>query len=309
MAMKQVIEAMELLDAPITSREVAALLRERSVLVEDVPVEGDVGKTTFLLMTIPGSEGKLAGGEAPTLGIIGMLGGLGASPTKIGLVSDADGAICALAACLKISTMNARGVHLKGDVLLATHICSDAAIIPHDPVPFMSSPIDMSVMNKIQVDPRMDAILSVDTTKGNRILNRRGIAITPTVKDGWILPVSEGLLDILEAVTGDLPAVLPLNVFDITPYGNGLPHINSIMQPSVATASPVVGVAVTARAAVPGCATGANQAFDLELAVRFCIEVAKAMGDNDCLFYDPKVFDRAGELYGSMKKVRGITGD
>ena len=37
----------------------------------------------------------------------------------------------------------------------------------------------MSITERI---PEADAVISVDTTKGNRILNVKGIAITPTVK-------------------------------------------------------------------------------------------------------------------------------
>ncbi|HHY71398.1 MAG TPA: DUF1177 domain-containing protein, partial [Thermoanaerobacterales bacterium] len=33
----------------------------------------------------------------------------------------------------------------------------------------------------------MDAIISIDTTKGNRILNFKGFAITPTIKDGYVI--------------------------------------------------------------------------------------------------------------------------
>ncbi|WP_418608261.1 DUF1177 family protein [Georgenia sp. SUBG003] len=36
---------------------------------------------------------------------------------------------------------------------------------------------------------------------------------------------------------------------DITPYANGLYHINSILQPAVARRSPVVGVALTTETA------------------------------------------------------------
>ena len=61
-------------------------------------------------------------------------------------------------------------------------------------------------MNKQEVDERMDAVLSVDTTKGNRIINVRGFAISPTVKQGYILRVSEDLLGIMQIVTGRLPA-------------------------------------------------------------------------------------------------------
>ena len=59
--------------------------------------------------------------------------------------------------------------------------------IPHDPVPFMGSPVDIATMNRHEIDPQMDAILSIDTTRGNLIINQRGFAISPTVKDGYIL--------------------------------------------------------------------------------------------------------------------------
>ena len=116
--------------------------------------------------------------------------------------------------------------------MVATHICPDAPTRPHDPVPFMDSPVDLAAMNEHEVDPDADAILSVDTTKGNRIVNVNGFAISPTVKQGWILRVSEDLLAVQQRVTGTLPAVLPLAMADITPYGNGAYHVNSILQPA-----------------------------------------------------------------------------
>jgi hypothetical protein len=300
MALKQVIEVMDILDAPVKGDEVATHIMNRGLDVKATRVQGNVGETTFLKIIVPGTGGKTLGGSAPTLGIIGSLGGIGARPSKIGLVSDADGAICAIACCLKLADMRARGDLLKGDVVICTHICPDAPMKANDPVPFMGSVVGVDIMNEYQVDASMDAILSIDTTKGNKILNRRGIAISPTVKEGWILPVSRDLLDIMEIVMGEPPVVLPLSTLDITPYGNGLPHLNSILQPSTATKSPVVGVAITAMTAVAGCATGASNAVDLELAVRFCIEVAKCYGVQCCAFYDKDTFARACEIYGAM---------
>ena len=81
----------------------------------------------------------------------------------------------------------------------------------------MDSPVDMATMNKYEVDPAMDAILSVDTTKGNRIINHRGFAISPTVKEGYILRVSEDLLDVMSITTGRLPVVFAITTQDITP--------------------------------------------------------------------------------------------
>jgi hypothetical protein len=173
-------------------------------------------------------------------------------------VSDGDGALVAVATAAKLARMHSAGDILPGDVIVATHICPDAPTRPHDPVPFMSSPVDIPTANAHQLDPAMDAVLAVDTTKGNRICNHSGFAITPTVCQGWILRVSEDLLDIASWVTGRPAAVLPITMQDITPYGNGIYHLNSILQPATGTAAPVTGVAITTESVVPGSATGAT---------------------------------------------------
>ena len=307
MALKQTIEAYELLDSATVSGEtVAAVLRERGLRVEVIPVQGEEGGTDFVRALVPGTSGKQANGQSPTLGIIGQLGGIGARPAAIGLVSDADGAITAIACALKLADMATAGDRLSGDVIVVTHVCPDAPTIPHDPVPFMGSPVDVATMNRYEVHPEMDAILSVDTTRGNWVINRRGFAISPTVKEGYILKVSSDLLRIMSAVTGQAPVVLPITTQDITPYGNGIHHLNSIMQPATATDAPVVGVALTAETAVPGCASGASQVMDIEMAVRFCLEVAKALGRGECAFYDAEELGRLVALYGSMKHLQTL---
>ncbi len=307
MTLKQTIEACELLDSAYASGEaVAAVLRERGLRVEVTRIQGEKGATEFLRAFVPGTAGKESGGGAPTLGIIGRLGGVGARPEVIGLVSDADGAVAAIACALKLADMASAGDRLIGDVIVATHVCPTSPIIPHDPVPFMNAPVDVATMNQHEIHPEMDAILSIDTTRGNWIINRRGFAISPTVKEGYILKVSADLLRIMAYVTGQAPVVLPITTQDITPYGNGVDHINSIMQPAAATDAPVVGVALTAETIVPGCASGANQAVDIEMAVRFCIEVAKAFGRGGCVFYDGAEFDRLVALYGSMRHLQTL---
>lgn len=309
--------------------------------IETRKIKEDKGETEFVKITIRGKEGILTGekegrskiekegrlkGEkeerskgdkegksnagrsntdhAPTLGIIGSLGGIGARPHKIGLVSDADGAITALAVAAKIAVMRKKGDVLKGDVVVATHLCPRSPIIPHEPVDFMDSPVSIETMNKYEVDERMEAILSIDTTKGNRVINCKGFAISPTLKDGYILRVSEDLLDIMQIVTGKLPVVFPITTQDITPCGNEIYHLNSIMQPATATSAPVVGVAITTEVPVPGCATGANHTVDIEMAVRFVVEVAKAFGDGKCSFYDTKEFQRLISLYASLEHLK-----
>lgn len=308
MALKQVMEVYELLDsARVNGEEVARLLRDRGIReVEVVPIRGDKGITDSIKIRIPGTAGKRSGGLSPTLGVIGRLGGIGARPQMIGLVSDADGAIAALSIALKLADMRERGDGLPGDVIMATHICPNAPTTPHDPVPFMGSPVDMQSLNAHEVDAEMEAILSIDATKGNRIINQRGFAISPTAKGGYILKVSQDLLTIMEITTGKRPSVFAITTQDITPYGNGLYHLNSIMQPCVATQAPVVGVAITAESAVPGCATGANHIVDIEEAVRFAVEVAKQFGGGRCAFYDEEEFQRITGLYGSMQHLQTL---
>jgi len=304
--LKQVMEAYDLLDdAYINGPKVAELLKSRGLEEIDVKtISGKGGSTDFIRIVVPGVEGKKGEGNAPTLGIIGRLGGIGARPERLGIVSDADGAITAISCALNLADMNNKGDILKGDVIVATHICPNAPTQPHEPVPFMGSPVDIQEMNRYEVDPAMDAILSVDATKGNRIINHRGIAITPTVKEGYILRISEDLLDIIAWTTGKSPKVTPITTQDITPYGNGLFHMNSIVQPCTATGSPVVGVAITAETAVPGCGTGANHEIDIEEAARYCLEVAKAYTEKKCRFYDEEEFKKIVKLYGRMNSLQ-----
>lgn len=304
--LRQVMEMYDLLDKSTASgKEVEEVLRNRGA--EDVVVQtvsGEKGSTDFIKILIKGSEGKSAGGEAPTLGITGRLGGLGARPEVVGFVSDGDGALAALSAALKLVDMQNNGDTLKGDIIITTHICPDAPTREHFPVRFMGSPVDIETMNKMEVEDDMDAILSIDTTKGNKIINTRGFAISNTVKEGYILKVSNDLLEIMMRATGRLPHVFPISQQDITPYGNGLYHINSILQPAVAAKVPVVGVAITTEVAVAGCATGATNITDIEMAARYVIEVAKDFGEKKCKFYDEEEYKLILDLYGEMKRFQ-----
>lgn len=308
MLVRQMLEIYDLLDTPQASGEaVAALLRERGA--QDVTVTvvgGNQGTTDCVKVVIPGRHGKSAGGDAPTLGIVGRLGGIGARPEMIGQVSDGDGALAALTVALKLAEMHHNDDILEGDVIIGTHVCPDAPTIPHEPVPFMDSPIDMAAMNEQEVDARMDAVLSIDTTKGNRIINVNGFAISPTVLKGAILPVSNDVLDIMTRTTGRMPQVFALSQQDITPYGNDLYHLNSILQPSTATQAPVIGVAITVEQVVAGCATGATHGGDVEEAARFSLEVAKSFTSGACAFYDAQAYERLVALYGGFERFQTL---
>lgn len=308
MSLKYTMEVMELLDdANINGQQVVDLFKDKKYVEASYEtVKGDKGLTDFVKITIKGENGKSSGGDAPTLGVVGRLGGIGARPSRIGLVSDADGAVAAIATALKLAVMSEKGDRLPGDVCVTTHICPDAPTEPHEPVDFMGSPIDIFTMNKYEVTPEMDAILSIDTTKGNKVFNHKGIAISPTVKSGYILKINDDLIRIMEMTTGDLPATFAVTTQDITPYGNGLYHINSILQPAVATDAPVVGVAIVAKTAVPGCGTGASHEVDIAQAVRFSIEVAKEYTKKQFEFYDVEEYERIEALYGSMKHLQTL---
>jgi len=306
MLLNDIVALFDLLDRPgKPANLVVSFLEAKGV--KDVSlktVKEKKGETDFIKFTIPGTHGKTNGGSAPTLGIIGRLGGLGARPDVIGFVSDGDGALAALAAGARLATMATNGDRLKGDVIIATHVCTNAPTMPHDPVPFMGLPIEIATMNKYEIDSAMDAILSVDTSRGNRIVNHVGFALSPTAKEGYILRMSDDLLSIMEQTTGKLPVTFPITTQDITPYGNGLYHFNSIMQPTTATSAPVVGVAITAEIPVAGTATGVTNAIQIDSVGRFVIEVAKRFGKNTCSFYDEKEYKKILSLYGSMKKLQ-----
>src|SRR4051812_22250229 len=109
MALKQVLETYELLSgAAVGGEAVAALLRQRGIAeVKVTHVDGPNASTDFISCELPGTK---AG--APVLGIVGRLGGVGARPAVTGMVSDADGAIVAVAAALKLADMAAAGDQL-----------------------------------------------------------------------------------------------------------------------------------------------------------------------------------------------------
>ncbi len=309
MLVKQLIEVFELLDSSTANgKEVEQYLKSVNpdADVEVFTLTGPRGKTDMVRVNIPGKNGKAHGGTAPTIGLLGRLGAIGARPEMIGYVSDGDGALAALTVASKLLDMQKKGDVLEGDVFISTHICPDAPTQPHKPVPFMGSPVDMAQVNQAEVTPDLDAILSVDTTKGNRVINTRGFAIYPTVKEGYILRTSEDLLDIMQRTTGCLPHVFPLAIQDITPYGNDVYHLNSILQPATATNAPVVGVAITTETAVPGCGTGASHFTDVEEAARFMLEVAKAYGRGEASFYSEEEFDRLQKLYGKLNHFQTL---
>ncbi|QOT80112.1 DUF1177 domain-containing protein [Cupriavidus basilensis] len=309
MTLQQTLVIHEALDSPNANGAVvrelfgaytAAGVTVDVVTINNTPPEPTTNTTDFITIVIPGTQGKRGGGKAPTLGVIGRNGAIGARPELVGLVSDADGPIGSLAVALKLAQMKHKGDHLAGDVIVTTHLSTNVSMQPHDPVPFMGMPVSSDTMNEYQVLPEMDAILSLDASKGNSIIKHRGFAISPTAMQGYILRVSPDLVATMESTTGCPAVTFPISQQDITPYHNGLYHFNSIMQPHVATAAPVVGVALTAQSVVSGSATSANYEIDIAEAVRFCVEVAKRFGAGKCQFFNVVEWGKIRAIYPDM---------
>ena len=303
MSFQQVLEAVDLLSPPdVSGATVAQALRRHGI--DDVSVvhaTGVTATTDFVSCRIPGTRPG-----APAIGIIGRLGGLGARPDRQGLVSDADGGIVALATAFAIADLAAGGERFRADVRVHTHICPAATTRPHAPVPMMRSPLPAAEMMRHEVHPDMAAVLSVDTSRGNRFVNQRAVAITPVVKEGWLLPVTADVLDLVGWVTGSPPVVLPLATQDVTPQENGLWHVNSILQPATATSAPVLGVALTSETVVPGSATGVTDVPLLDAATRLCVEIAKAFTSGQLALHEQDVYRELLRRYGSMAHLQQI---
>jgi len=307
--LKHVLEIIDLLDdARVNGYMVKDWFISKgldSKLINVKRIKDSKGQTDFIKIVVPGLRGRYMGHAnlAPTLGVVGRLGGIGARPTIIGMVSDADGAIVALASAYKLLEMSIKGDRILGDVVITTHICPNAPSKPYKPVPMMDTPVDIFKLLKLEVDSRVDAILSIDATKANWVIKHTGFAITPTVKEGWILKVSPDLINIYIRVTGEPPVIVPITMQDILPYTTPVYHINSMMQPWIYTKAPVVGVAITAKMAIPGSASGATNAWALEQATRFVVEVAKDFTAGRAKFYNEDEWRKINDIHGNISSI------
>ena len=68
----------------------------------------------------------------------------------------------------------------------------------------------------------------------------------------------------------------------------------------------VVGVALTAQSTVPGCATGVTNAWDADVAMRFCIEVAKSFGQGALPFVDTAIWRDVQARYGTLAHLQTV---
>ena len=204
MLMKEIIAAYDVLDSSfVTGEEVKKYLLgiKADANVEVYELVGPKGSTDMLKVRIPGKNGKTNGGDAPTIGLLGRLGGIGARPERIGFVSDGDGALCAVALAAKLLDMQNKGDYLDGDVFISTHICPHAPTAPHDPVPFMGSPVEMAQVNKEEVSPDLDDTITevriylnklngtmISATKPRRLFTEECTAVPISMKASIGIP-------------------------------------------------------------------------------------------------------------------------
>ncbi len=292
-----VLDVLRLLNRPeVTEKDIRGLLDKGGVTLEFEKIRGEKGSTLFIRMI---AEGK---GDR-TIGVVGRLGGVSARPELKGIVSDADGAIVALSIAAEIAEMYEHGDELPGKVIVTTHVTTHAPVKPYKPVPMMDSPVDMFTLLRREADPRMNAIISIDATKANYMVNHVGFAITPVVKEGWILRPTDELLGIYIRVAGTPPVIVPITMQDITPFTTDVYHINSIVQPWIYTKAPVLGVATTALMPVPGSGTGATNAYALDQASRFVMEVVKDYLAGRVELYYEEEFRKLVEKHGSLAEI------
>jgi hypothetical protein len=323
--LKEVLDTISVLENPsLTADDITDFLNADGVqsLTTTLPVTMPSQSDSFHVITalIRGAKGKSSGGTAPTICIIGQLGGLAVRPYEPGLISDADGAICSLSVAKKLITMSNAGDRFTGDIFVTTHNSTRPPLKPNPDgqpaYPYsVLAPTTFDNIHKIMLksmeqfsganSDQVDAFFSVDATKGNDVVNVSNFAITPVVVNGWIVPFSNELLNEVTQTTGLLPNVMPLSIYDITPYELlynpdytiNITRINSILAPSIQNTKPYIGVATTAIVNVPGSAGSANFYSSLESAGRFMLEAARKLGENRYKVFSETDYENAqGQL-------------
>ncbi len=300
--LREIMDVLDFLDdARNSAEQFKAMLPDGPHTVEITPFDSDLGHTDFIKILFPGKNGKSSGGSAPTIGIIGSNGGLRLPWEYPGLSSDADGCVVGLACALGLARKHHRNQQLQGDVLVSTHICQSAHPAPHDPFPFVVSPLPSSEKHPRLVDERMDAILTPETCKSNKMAAHLGFAVTPPVREGFILRPHETILHAVEMVTGKPPVVFPITMQDVTPYELGVHHICGMVLPSIFSTAPVIGVPLVTALQTHPSATNTQQPMVLESATRFCLEVATGLGNGDYHFHYQSDFEGMLKSFGALR--------
>ncbi|MEM0173903.1 MAG: DUF1177 domain-containing protein [Sulfolobaceae archaeon] len=296
MILKNLIEVIEILE----SSEPIVKVREKvrgADFIEYEEIERGDGKVTFLRALVKGRKGNRR------IEILGRLGAIQMRSKYKGLVSDADGAIVALTVLFELIDLKRKGIEFDADVSIVTNIALDAKLIPHKPFDFMVPPIGLDEALQIEVDPKAELILSIDSTKGNILAKYNDFALTHVVKEGYILKLSDEVIEIYNRVTGHEVYLVALTTGDLTPIEFPIYHISTIISPWLYTTSPVIGIATTSRQVIPGYVTGVQDIMMLNNASRFCIEMIKFF-DMGGKVYDDKELEELKKRIGESNLMR-----
>ncbi len=296
------IRVIDLLDRPkIYEDDIEQIIEPcKKASIEFEHIKGEKGETLFTRIVYDFGGGR-------SIGIIGRLGGIGARPHIVGMVSDADGAIVALAVAEKLARMCSREEDLVGRISIATHISTHSPVKPEKPVPMMESPVDLEALLAREVDREADAHISIDATKANRVIKVKGFAITPIIRRGWILRPSDDLLETYSWIAGRPPILVPITMQDIVPYSTPVKHINSILQPWLYTDTPIFGVAITSETVIPGSTSGVTDLGSLEPASRFVLEVSKRYASRSLEIYYEEEYNTLIRYHGDLKDILART--
>ncbi len=297
-----VLEILDVMTDPVAG--VDAVLARFPAIKMDIKrevVSNEKGSTEFVKILIPGTRGKSSQGDTRTLGVIGSLGAIRVPGENQAMVSDADGCLGALAVALEFARMAAKGQRLASDVVISTHICTQGREEPHDPYPFVMTPLPSPQKHPRLVDPRMDGILAVETCKSNKLISHKGFAITHVAKEGLLLRLHSDLIHIMEMVTGELPVIFPVSQQDLTPYDTGIHHVCGMMLGNLFTDAPVIGVPLVTQAQTWPAWTNVTDPYVLEKTGRFCIDVATRFGLGTCEFFYEDDFVKMKKLFGDPR--------
>ena len=302
--LREVLDVLDFMTSPKASAaDFEKLLPAGAHRVKIDRLDTERGSMEFVKILFPGSRGKSSGGDLRTTGIIGSLGALRVPGDKMGLVSDADGCLVALAVALRLARMASKGQTLASDVIVSTQICHDGRAEPHDPYPFVMSPITSSLKHPRLVDAAMDGLVVVETCKSNKLVSHKGFAISHVAKEGYLLRLHSDMIHIMEMVTGRLPVIFPVSQQDLTPYESGIHHVCGMMLGNLFTDAPVLGVPITTESQTWPAWTNVSHATELDQAGRFCLEVATRFGLGECEFFYENDYAGMKKLYGPIRPV------
>ncbi|QIW22735.1 DUF1177 domain-containing protein [Sulfolobus sp. S-194] len=295
MILKTLIDVINILESK-NPLEIIRKRLENKVKYEEITV----GEVPYIKVLYKG-EGK------DKIEILGRLGAIQMVGTNKGLVSDADGAIITLTTLLELLNLMDKGITFDIDILFVTNLATKAKLIPHKPFDFMVPLMGLDDALKIEVDPTASFILSIDSTKGNRLAKYDDFALTHVVKDGYILKLHDNIIDIYNRVTEHEIYMISLTTGDLTPLDYNVYHISTLISPWLYTSSPVLGLATVSKQVIPGYETGVQNLTMLEHASRFCIELIKYLEKGGKVYNENELMELESKLGKSnLIKVKRV---